>query len=44
MYMSSPLLYSHPQVTDRYHQDEEHEGYRDEFVRDLGCLLLVNYG
>jgi hypothetical protein len=25
-------------------QDEEHEGCHDEFVRDLGRRLPVNYG
>jgi hypothetical protein len=24
-------------------QDEEHEGCYDEFVRGLGCRLVVNY-
>jgi hypothetical protein len=43
MYVSSPLLYL-PQVNDRYNQDEEHEGWHDEFVRGLGCHLPVNYG
>jgi hypothetical protein len=43
-YMSSSLMYSHPQVKNRYRQDEEHEGCRDEFVRGLGLRLPVNYG
>jgi hypothetical protein len=33
-----------PQVKDRYHQDEEHEECRDEFVRGLGHRLPVDYG
>jgi hypothetical protein len=42
--MSSPLLYSHPHVKDRYRKIEELEGCHDEFVRGLGHRLLVNYG
>jgi hypothetical protein len=33
-----------PQVKDMYRQDEEHEGYRDKFVRGLGHRLPVKYG
>jgi hypothetical protein len=33
-----------PKVKNRYHQDEEHEGCCDEFVRGLGHRLLVNCG
>jgi hypothetical protein len=32
-----------PQAKNRYHQDEEHEGSRNEFVRGLGRRLPVNY-
>jgi hypothetical protein len=35
---------THPQVKDRYRQEEEHEECRDEFVRDLGRRLPINYG
>jgi hypothetical protein len=44
MYVSSPLLYSHPPGQGQVPQDEEHEGCRDEFVRGLVRRLPVNYG
>jgi hypothetical protein len=39
MYVSSPLLYSHPPSQGQVPQDKEHEGCRDEFVRGLGRRL-----
>jgi hypothetical protein len=42
-YVSSPLLYSHPLSLGQVLQDEEHEGFRDEFVRGLVRRLPVNY-
>jgi hypothetical protein len=44
MYVSSPLLYSHPLGQEQVPQDEEHEGCRDEYVKGLGCRLPVNFG
>jgi hypothetical protein len=35
---------TYPQARNMYHQDEEHEGCRDEFVSGLGRRLPVNYG
>jgi hypothetical protein len=37
-------MYSHPPGQEQVPQDKEHEGCRDEFVRDLGRRLPVNYG
>jgi hypothetical protein len=42
--VSSPLMYSHPPDQGHVPQDKEHDGCRDEFVRDLGRRLSVNYG
>jgi hypothetical protein len=44
MYVSSPILYSHPPGQEQVPQDEAHEGCCDEFVSGLGRRLLVNYG
>jgi hypothetical protein len=35
---------SHPLGQEQVPQDEEHEGGRNEFVRGLGCRLLVKSG
>jgi hypothetical protein len=44
MYVSSPLLYSHPPGQGQVPRDKEHEGCHDEFVSGLGRRLPVNYG
>jgi hypothetical protein len=44
MYVSSPLLYSHPPGQGHVSQDEAHEGCCDEFMSGLGRRLPVNFG
>jgi hypothetical protein len=43
MYVSSPLLYSHPPGQEQVAQDEARGGCRGEFVSGLGRRLLVNF-
>jgi hypothetical protein len=44
MYVSSPLLYSHPPGQGQVPQDEVREGYCDEYVSGLDRRLPINYG
>jgi hypothetical protein len=37
-------MYTHPPGQEHVPQDKEHEGGHDEFVRDVGRRLPVNYG
>jgi hypothetical protein len=43
MYVSSPLVYSHPPGQELVPQDETREGCHDEFVSGVGRRLLVNF-
>jgi hypothetical protein len=44
MYVSSPLLYSHPPGQGQVPHDEALEGCGDEFASGLGRRLPVNFG